>query len=429
MDRTEMTNQRRQEIVDLLRGMKIKKSAVGGFDKEDVYSCMQQLCDLYESNIGKLELVHTNEVAEAEQKLKKYDTNNDVYVNMMMEAKKNSNEVILQAKSEVERILEDGRKVSALKEQEKMQDIAKLQGEKTKLQAEIQSARDDIETELIVAKNKMISEIETEKARLKTELENERRQAQYEIDLQKEKFVAEKEKIERDMDEERQNLEMTLGLQKSTLESDVSRLTRMLNDQQCEVQLRKDKYTVYIADMEDEVGKVREELKEMSGKLDRFKDKLLNQYVVDPVIEDGIKEPEPVDEASAYEAEEPVESQDYEAPVFETPEYKPEVMNGYEAVASFEPIGEAAETKTAPISRDDLFSTEFFDKPDTFSFDMAEAVDQRATVELPKIEEENAIDEIFGSTQSVEKRMEENQNIIGKKIKNLFGSAPDTDEQ
>ena len=42
MDRNALTEQRRQTVIGLLKGMNIKKSSEGGFDKDDVYECMQQ---------------------------------------------------------------------------------------------------------------------------------------------------------------------------------------------------------------------------------------------------------------------------------------------------------------------------------------------------------------------------------------------------
>ena len=40
-------NRKREEtVIGLLKGMNIKKASGEGFDKDDVYECMQQLCDL-----------------------------------------------------------------------------------------------------------------------------------------------------------------------------------------------------------------------------------------------------------------------------------------------------------------------------------------------------------------------------------------------
>ena len=48
MDRNALTEKRRETVIGLLKGMNIKKSTGEGFDTNDVYECMQQLCDLYE---------------------------------------------------------------------------------------------------------------------------------------------------------------------------------------------------------------------------------------------------------------------------------------------------------------------------------------------------------------------------------------------
>ena len=37
MDRNALTEQRRETVIGLLKGMNIKKSAVGGFDKDVIY--------------------------------------------------------------------------------------------------------------------------------------------------------------------------------------------------------------------------------------------------------------------------------------------------------------------------------------------------------------------------------------------------------
>ena len=54
MDISVLTEQRREMVINLLKGMKIRKSDGEGFDKDDVYACMQQLCDVYEKSIDDL---------------------------------------------------------------------------------------------------------------------------------------------------------------------------------------------------------------------------------------------------------------------------------------------------------------------------------------------------------------------------------------
>ena len=66
---------------------------------------MQQLCDLYEKNIEVLEDALEGEIVALQDKYQIYDDNNDLYVSLIMEAKKSSNEIINQAKDEVENIL------------------------------------------------------------------------------------------------------------------------------------------------------------------------------------------------------------------------------------------------------------------------------------------------------------------------------------
>ena len=105
MDKNALTEKRRETVIGLLKGMNIKKASGEGFDKDDVYECMQQLCDLYEKNIEELEDAYEGEIVALKDKYQKYDDNNDLYVSLIMEAKKSSNEIINQAKDEVENIL------------------------------------------------------------------------------------------------------------------------------------------------------------------------------------------------------------------------------------------------------------------------------------------------------------------------------------
>ena len=88
MDRNALTEKRRETVISLLKGMQIKKGTNEGFDKEDVYGCIQQLCDLYEKHIGELERVYETEIHDLNKRFQKYDENNELYVSLIMEAKK-----------------------------------------------------------------------------------------------------------------------------------------------------------------------------------------------------------------------------------------------------------------------------------------------------------------------------------------------------
>ena len=118
MDKNALTEKRRETVIGLLKGMNIKKASGEGFDKDDVYECMQQLCDLYEKNIEELEDAYEGEIVALKDKYQKYDDNNDLYVSLIMEAKKSSNEIINQAKDEVENILSEGREEVSKQEEE-----------------------------------------------------------------------------------------------------------------------------------------------------------------------------------------------------------------------------------------------------------------------------------------------------------------------
>ena len=108
---------------------------------------MQDLCNLYEAHIAQMEQSFDAEragvqkqiatekqameqriaevkkeaeqeseikVREIQQKLQKYEANNDVYINMMMEAKKSSNEIVSRARAEVSQMLEEGKELSLI---------------------------------------------------------------------------------------------------------------------------------------------------------------------------------------------------------------------------------------------------------------------------------------------------------------------------
>lgn len=162
MDRNALTEQRRQTVIGLLKGMNIKKSSEGGFDKDDVYECMQQLCDLYEKSIEELENTYEGEIVSLKDKYQKYDDNNELYISLIMEAKKSSNDIINQAKDEVENILAEGKDAVAQQEQAIEQMRANMDAERTMLTDELNAAREAVEAE----KAAMKAELEAEKEKV-----------------------------------------------------------------------------------------------------------------------------------------------------------------------------------------------------------------------------------------------------------------------
>lgn len=162
MNKNALTEQRRETVIGLLKGMNIKKSTVGGFDKDDVYDCMQQLCDLYEKNIEELEDAYEAEIDGLKTKYQKYDDNNDLYVSLIMEAKKSSNEIINQAKSEVDSILAEGKEQIAAQEKELEQVRLSLDSEKKAIIDELNASREAVEAE----KAAMHAELEAEKEKV-----------------------------------------------------------------------------------------------------------------------------------------------------------------------------------------------------------------------------------------------------------------------
>lgn len=162
MDRNALTEQRRQDVIGLLKSMNIKKSTDGGFDKDDVYDCMQQLCDLYEKSIEELENTYESEIVSLKDKYQKYDDNNELYISLIMEAKKSSNDIINQAKNEVESILDEGKRKVAEQEKQLEQVQISTEAEKKALNEELQAAKDAVEAE----KAAMEAELQAEKERL-----------------------------------------------------------------------------------------------------------------------------------------------------------------------------------------------------------------------------------------------------------------------
>lgn len=162
MDRNALTEQRRQTVIGLLKGMNIKKSSEGGFDKDDVYECMQQLCDLYEKSIEELENTYEGEIVSLKDKYQKYDDNNELYISLIMEAKKSSNDIINQAKDEVESILAEGKEAVAQQEQAIEQMRANMDAERTMLTDELNAAKEAVEAE----KAAMKAELEAEKEKV-----------------------------------------------------------------------------------------------------------------------------------------------------------------------------------------------------------------------------------------------------------------------
>lgn len=162
MDKNALTEKRRETVIGLLKGMNIKKASGEGFDKDDVYECMQQLCDLYEKNIEELEDAYEGEIVALKDKYQKYDDNNELYVSLIMEAKKSSNEIINQAKDEVENILAEGREEVSKQEAEIEQMRVGIDAEKQAMNDELNAAREAVEAE----KAAMKAELEAEKEKL-----------------------------------------------------------------------------------------------------------------------------------------------------------------------------------------------------------------------------------------------------------------------
>lgn len=214
MNRNALTEQRRETVIGLLKGMNIKKSSGEGFDKDDVYDCMQQLCDLYEKSIEELENSYESELGQLRERYQKYDENNELYVSLIMEAKKSSNDIITQAKTEVETILAEGKDQVAQQEKELAQLRIDVETEKQAMIAELNAAREAVEAE---------------KAAMKAEVEAEREKAS----AAKNKYTQQLNSMESEFEEIKTNILRTAGKidsLKSMLPNDEEVEWQMMND-------------------------------------------------------------------------------------------------------------------------------------------------------------------------------------------------------
>jgi len=214
MNRNALTEQRRETVIGLLKGMNIKKSAVGGFDKDDVYDCMQQLCDLYEKSIEELENAYEAEINVLKDRYQKYDDNNELYVSLIMEAKKSSNEIISQAKTEVETILAEGREQVAQQEKEIEQMRIGMDVEKRAMTDELNASRKAVEAE----KKAMKAEVDAEREKM-TAMKN--------------KYTQQIKAMEEEFEEIKTNILRTAGKidsLKSKLPNDDDITWNMMND-------------------------------------------------------------------------------------------------------------------------------------------------------------------------------------------------------
>ncbi len=214
MNRNALTEQRRETVIGLLKGMNIKKSAGEGFDKDDVYDCMQQLCDLYEKSIEDLQNSYEAELGQLKDRYQKYDENNELYVSLIMEAKKSSNDIIAQAKTEVETILAEGKEQIAQQEKDLEQLRVDIEVEKQAMIAELNASREAVEAE---------------KAAMKAEVEAEREKTS----ATKNKYTQQLNAMEEEFEEIKTNILRTAGKidsLKSKLPNDEEAEWKMMND-------------------------------------------------------------------------------------------------------------------------------------------------------------------------------------------------------
>lgn len=279
MNRNALTEQRRETVIGLLKGMNIKKSAGEGFDKDDVYDCMQQLCDLYEKSIEDLQNSYEGELGQLKERYQKYDENNELYVSLIMEAKKSSNDIIAQAKIEVETILAEGKEQIAQQEKELEQLRIDIEVEKQAMIAELNASREAVEAE---------------KAAMKAEVEAEKEKTS----ATKNKYTQQLNAMEEEFEEIKTNILRTAG----KIDSLKSKLP---NDEEAEWKMMNDLETVDFPAAEIEI----ESIVETPAAYDTA---VVEDVAVEPLVEEPVVEI--VEEPVAEVAEETFTLEDLVAP-------------------------------------------------------------------------------------------------------------------
>lgn len=293
MNRNALTEQRRETVIGLLKGMNIKKSAGEGFDKDDVYDCMQQLCDLYEKSIEDLQNSYEGELGQLKERYQKYDENNELYVSLIMEAKKSSNDIIAQAKTEVETILAEGKEQIAQQEKELEQLRIDIEVEKQAMIAELNASREAVEAE---------------KAAMKAEVEAEKEKTS----ATKNKYTQQLNAMEEEFEEIKTNILRTAG----KIDSLKSKLP---NDEEAEWKMMNDLEAVDFPAAEIEI----ESIVETPAAYDTA---VVEDVAVEPIVEEPVVEI--VEEPVAEAAEETFTLEDLVAP------------EGFAGIPDAEPIEE-----------------------------------------------------------------------------------------
>lgn len=142
--------------------MRIRKNTEEGFDKEDVYTCIQQLCDLYETHIEELEKHYEVELTELTERCTKYDEKSLQYADIMMSAQKYHDDMVKQTNDEVYELMSNAQKQYKEK-QLKIEDLrVAFESEKKVLGEELDAARNMADAK----RDAMRAEVEAEKEKL-----------------------------------------------------------------------------------------------------------------------------------------------------------------------------------------------------------------------------------------------------------------------
>ncbi|MDD6191372.1 MAG: hypothetical protein PUB75_07275 [Firmicutes bacterium] len=180
MDKAALTEKRGDSVVRFLKSLEIRRVSDNGYDMEDVHECIHQLCRLYETHIGELEKNYDTEIEKLTAKYQKYEENNELYVDLIVDAKRTAGDIISQAQNEVDSILEEGKEKIALCEREQQKLEEEFSNTLRGLEEEVAKARENAEAEKI----KIAEEIDKERENL----EETRRRYRTQVDAMDEEF-------------------------------------------------------------------------------------------------------------------------------------------------------------------------------------------------------------------------------------------------
>ncbi len=161
MDKNTLKKKKKRNSHKPSKGMRIRKNTEEGFDKEDVYTCIQQLCDLYETHIEELEKHYEVELTELTERCTKYDEKSLQYADIMMSAQKYHDDIVKQTNDEVYELMSNAQKQYKEK-QLKIEDLREAFESEKESGEELDAARNMADAK----RDAMRVEVEAEKEKL-----------------------------------------------------------------------------------------------------------------------------------------------------------------------------------------------------------------------------------------------------------------------